>query len=72
MERILIVEDDHLFAISLQGILAQNNYDTDIAYEGGNGILLAESRVYSLVLLDIMLPDMDGWDVARTLQYCCC
>lgn len=68
MEKILIIEDDRLLARSLQGILAQDNYDADIAYEGANGIFLAESRVYSVILLDIMLPDMDGWDVVRTLQ----
>ena len=71
MNKILIIEDDRLLARSLQQVLLTANYDTDTAFDGETGVEYAISRVYTLILLDIMLPDMDGWEVARTLQSKC-
>jgi DNA-binding response OmpR family regulator len=66
--RILVLEDDHKMAGVLRRGLQEQGYAVDIAYEGDVGLSLAESEPYDLVVLDVMLPEMDGFTVCRRLR----
>jgi len=66
--KILIVEDEHLIANSLKKGLEQEHYTTDVAYDGIAGFDLASSGDYDLILLDLMLPGMDGLTVCKKLR----
>lgn len=66
--RILIVEDETKLAEALSQILTKNRYGSDIASDGVEGLDMALSGIYNLILLDIMLPKMNGIDVLRRLR----
>lgn len=66
--RILIVEDEVHLAEALSQILRKNHYSVDIAHDGQSGLDNALSGIYDLLLLDIMLPEMDGIELLRTLR----
>ena len=66
--RILIVEDEHRIAHSLQKGLEQERFAVDVAYTGDEGYDLASSENYDLIILDIMLPGMDGISICRELR----
>ena len=61
--KILLVEDEKKIADGVVTILKQDRYETDVAYDGISGLDSMLSDVYDLILLDIMLPQMDGIDV---------
>ncbi len=67
-DRILIVEDDESISELIQYNLRNAGYQTLSAYDGETGIELAAKDQPSLVLLDVMLPGMDGWSVCRELR----
>ena len=66
--RILVVEDEHRIAHSLQKGLEQERFAVDVAYTGGEGYDLASSEDYDLIILDIMLPEMDGVTLCKELR----
>lgn len=66
--RILVVEDEHKIANSLKKGLEQESYAVDVAYDGEEGYDLASSESYSAIVLDLMLPKMDGIAVCRKLR----
>ena len=66
--RILIVEDESHLAETLGQILREQHYQTDIVNDGADGLDYALSGQYDLVLLDVMLPKLDGFEVARRLR----
>lgn len=66
--RILVVEDEHRIAHSLQKGLEQERFAVDVAYTGGEGYDLAASEDYDLIILDIMLPGMDGITLCKELR----
>jgi DNA-binding response OmpR family regulator len=66
--RILVLEDDHKMAGVLRRGLQEQGYAVDIAYDGEVGFALAESEPYDLVVLDVMLPEVDGFTVCRRLR----
>lgn len=61
--RILIVEDEPRMAATIQSLLKQQNYLSDIAEDGEAGLDCLLSGIYDLVILDVMLPKMDGFDL---------
>ena len=65
---ILIVEDDPNISELVQMYLEKEGYHTKIAADGGQGVTLFRQVRPDLVLLDIMLPVMDGWSVLRTIR----
>jgi DNA-binding response OmpR family regulator len=65
---ILVVEDDTRIARVVEQALAEAGHQVDIAYDGLDGLERAEAGVYDLVILDVMLPEMDGLAVARDLR----
>lgn len=68
MKKILIVEDDLSISMVLKAFLAKAGYETKQAYEGGQALALFDTWNPSLVLLDVMLPDMDGWSILQQIR----
>ena len=66
--RILVVEDDARIAAFIKKGLEESGYDVVVADNGQDGFLDARLNPYDLLVLDLMLPEMDGIDVARKLR----
>ncbi len=66
--RILVVEDNHKIANSIKQGLEQEAYAVDSAYDGEYGYDLAATEDYDLIVLDLMLPKMDGLEICRRLR----
>lgn len=66
--RILIVEDEHKIANSIKRGFEQENWVADVAYDGEEGYDMASSEDYDVVVLDLMLPKMDGIAVCKKLR----
>ena len=66
--RILVVEDEKRLARTIGDLLEANHYSVDLCYDGEAGLDNALSGIYDVMLLDVMLPKMDGFTVARTLR----
>ena len=66
--RILVVEDEHKIANSLKKGLEQEGFAVDVAYDGEEGYDLAYSEDYDLIVLDLMLPKMDGSKICSNLR----
>jgi DNA-binding response OmpR family regulator len=66
--RILVVEDEHKIANSIKKGLEQEAFAVDVAYEGERGYDLASTEDYDMIVLDRMLPKMDGIDFAQKLR----
>jgi two-component system copper resistance phosphate regulon response regulator CusR len=66
--RILVVEDEHRIAQAIKEGLEQESYAVDVEYDGEAGYNTAHEDEYDLILLDVMLPSMDGFTVCRQLR----
>ena len=66
--KILIVEDEKLLADSLKTLLESKGFDVETVYDGISGAEYAELGVYDLLILDVMMPGMDGYAVARAVR----
>ncbi len=66
--RILVVEDEHIIATSIKQGLEQESYAVDVAYDGEEGLHLASSEEYDLILLDRLLPGIDGLEIVKKLR----
>lgn len=66
--RLLIIEDETALADALCEILKQNSYMVDAVFNGTDGLDYARSGIYDMILLDIMLPGMDGITILKTLR----
>ncbi|MCX7642304.1 MAG: response regulator transcription factor [Armatimonadetes bacterium] len=67
-ERILVVEDELTLAQAIAYALKQEGFQVRIATDGQEGLRLALTEKPDLVILDLMLPKLDGWEVCRTLR----
>lgn len=65
---ILIIEDEEKTAAALQQGLTEAGFAATVARRGDEGLLLAKTRGYDLVVLDVMLPRRDGWEILRQLR----
>ncbi len=68
MTRILVVEDDPSIRMGLEDTLTAKGYQVDVVGKGGEGAERAISGRYDLVVLDVMLPDIDGFEVCRRIR----
>jgi len=68
MTRILVVEDNRNLATGLRNNLEIEGYQVDVAADGPSGLALARSTAPDLIVLDLMLPGMDGYRVLKTLR----
>ena len=66
--KILIVEDEVLLANSLKTLLEKKGFSVEVAYDGETGKDYAETGVYDLLILDVMMPKLNGYDLARQVR----
>lgn len=66
--RVLLVEDEKHLAAAVAAILRKNNYTVDLAHNGEYGLDCAISGIYDIIVLDIMLPKMNGIDILKRLR----
>ena len=66
--RILIVEDESDLLASLAQALREEGYAVDTANNGDDGLFNAEGTDYDAIVLDVMLPGMDGWEILKRLR----
>ena len=66
--KILVVEDEKLLAESIRTLLQEKGFEADAVYDGEAGVDYAESGVYDLIILDVMMPKMNGYQVAKKLS----
>lgn len=66
--KILIVEDERLLAESIGALLENQGFEVEMAFDGETGMGYAELGVYDLLILDVMMPGLDGYEVARRVR----
>ncbi len=66
--RILLAEDEKRMAAALAALLKQEKYDVDHVEDGASALMALESGVYDIAVLDVMMPEMNGFEVARTAR----
>ena len=66
--KILIVEDEVLLANSLKTLLEKKGFTVEVAYDGETGKDYAETGVYDLLILDVMMPRLNGYELARQVR----
>ena len=66
--RLLIVEDEVRLSDALSAIFTKEKFDCDVSYDGIDGLDNALTGIYDLIILDVMLPKMDGYDVLKRLR----
>jgi DNA-binding response OmpR family regulator len=66
--RLLLVEDEVRLSQALVEIFQKNRYGVDTVYDGNEGLKYAQSGIYDAIILDIMLPGMDGLTLLKTLR----
>ncbi|MCP4215630.1 MAG: response regulator [bacterium] len=66
--RLLVVDDSYKNIELLKKVLADRKYELEFAFDGQEALEKAFSRIYDLILLDIMMPEMDGYEVCKRLK----
>ena len=66
--KILVIEDEKLLAESIRKMLEQKGFQVETVYDGETGKEYAELDIYDLLILDVMMPKMDGYEVARQVR----
>ena len=66
--KLLLVEDEKQLSEALQQILIKNKYSVDAVYNGEEGLLYALSDLYDVIILDIMLPKLNGIEILKTIR----
>ena len=66
--KILIIEDEALLADSLKTLLQLKGFEVEVVYDGEDGAEYAETGIYDLLILDVMMPKLDGYQVVRRVR----
>ena len=66
--KVLIIEDEKLLADPLKALLESKGFEVEAVYDGESGAEYAELGIYDLLILDVMMPGMDGYQVARHVR----
>lgn len=66
--KILVVDDDPYILMSLEFLMRKNGFDVMVARNGTEALELVEKQIPDLVLLDIMMPDVDGYEICRYIK----
>ena len=66
--KILVIEDERLLADSIKRMLEAKGFQVEVAYDGEDRAEYAELGIYDLLMLDIMMPKMDGYEVTRQVR----
>ena len=69
--RLLVIEDDPALQRTLAATLREESYAVDVASDGADGLFKAQQNAYDAILLDVMLPKLDGWGVLAALRPAC-
>ena len=67
--RVLIVDDEKLIVKGIRFSLEKDDYEVDTAYDGGEALEKARENTYDVILLDLMLPGIDGYQVCREIRH---
>ena len=67
-KRVLVVDDEKLIVKGIRFSLLQDGLEVDCAYDGEEALELAKNNEYDLVLLDVMLPKLDGFEVCQQIR----
>ncbi|MFN2169663.1 MAG: response regulator, partial [Anaerolineae bacterium] len=67
-QRILVVDDDKEIVRLVRAYLEQDGYQVLVAYDGGTALHILRRELPDLMILDLMLPDYDGWQVTRIVR----
>ena len=67
-KRVLVVDDEKLIVKGIRFSLEQDGMDVDCAYDGEEALELAKSNAYDMILLDVMLPKMTGFEVCQQIR----
>ena len=70
--KILVIEDEKLLADSIKSMLERKGFQVECVYDGEAGKEYAELGIYDLLILDVMMPKMDGFEVARQVRRARC
>jgi DNA-binding response OmpR family regulator len=68
LKKILVVDDDPYILMSLEFLMKKNGFDVMVARNGTEALELVEKQLPNLVLLDIMMPDVDGYEICRHIK----
>ena len=66
--RLLVIEDEKKVASFIKKGLEEEHYAVDVAYDGEEGLYLTETNDYDLVILDLMIPKIHGWEVLKRIR----
>ena len=69
--RLLVIEDDPALQRTLAAALREEGYAVDVASDGADGLFKAQQNTYDAILLDVMLPKLEGWGVLAALRPAC-
>ncbi len=67
--KILIIEDDKLLAESLATLLTLKGFDVEAVYDGEDGAAYAETGIYDLLIMDVMMPKLNGYQLAKQVRH---
>ena len=68
MNRVLVVDDEIAIVKGISKILESNDMEVDSAYDGGEALRMIKDNEYDAVVLDVMLPVLDGFEVCRLVR----
>ena len=68
LKKVLVVDDDPYILMSLEFLMKKNGYDVMVARNGTEALELVEKQMPNIVLLDIMMPDVDGYEICRHIK----
>ena len=68
MAKVLVVDDEKLIVKGIKFSLEQDGMDVECAYDGEEAINLAREKEFDVVLLDVMLPKFDGYEVCQAIR----
>ena len=66
--KILVIEDEKLLAESIRAVLEQKGFEVETVYDGDTGAEYASLGIYDLLILDVMMPGLNGFEVAKTVR----
>ena len=66
--KILVIEDEKLLAQSIRAVLEQKGFEVETVYDGETGAEYATLGIYDLLILDVMMPGLNGFEVAKTVR----
>ena len=69
MKKILVVDDDKAVTTLLEVLLSSHGYEVLVAYDGLDGMVQVKKHVPDLIILDIMMPELNGYDVCSNLKF---